>query len=99
MDEAVEEWQRRAKVERLWAGDASLWSGADEREWMGWLAVTEDQLAHLDHLRRIVRDVREEGFTDALLLGMGGSSLCPEVLSTTFGQMDGGTQVSRARLY
>ena len=89
MDEAIGEWQRRGKVERLWAGDASLWSGTDEREWMGWLAVTEDQLAHLDHLRRIVRDVREEGFTDALLLGMGGSSLCPEVLSTTFGQMDG----------
>ena len=88
MDEAVGDWQRRAKVERLWAGDASLWSGTDEREWMGWLAVTEDQLAHLDHLHRIVRDVREEGFTDALLLGMGGSSLCPEVLSTTFGQMD-----------
>ena len=89
MDEAMGESQRRGKVERLWTGDASLWSGTDEREWMGWLAVTEDQLAHLDHLRRIVRDVREEGFTDALLLGMGGSSLCPEVLSTTFGQMDG----------
>ena len=89
MDEAVDEWQRRGKVERLWAGDASLWSGTDEGEWMGWLAVTEDQLAHLDHLRRIVRSVREEGFTDALLLGMGGSSLCPEVLSKTFGQIDG----------
>ena len=89
VDEAVEDWQHHGKVKRLWARDRQLWSGTDESQWMGWLAATEDQAAHLDHLHRIARDVKAEDVTDVLLLGMGGSSLCPEVLSKTFGEIGG----------
>src|SRR5947209_13968795 len=85
----VNEWGSADKVRRLWARDASLWTGGDEGDWLGWLGITDDQLAHLQHLEAIVQEVRAEGFTHALLLGMGGSSLCPEVLRETFGRIPG----------
>jgi len=85
----LEEWQAKGNMRRLWGRDASLWTGGDEGNWLGWLGVTEDQLAHGQRFRNIVEDVRREGFTDALLLGMGGSSLCPEVMRLTFGRFDG----------
>ena len=68
------------KVRRLWKHDASLWTGTDEAKWLGWLDITAEQIAHGDKLRAAVADVKKENFTDILLLGMGGSSLCPEVL-------------------
>jgi transaldolase/glucose-6-phosphate isomerase len=82
-------WAGQGRVRRLWARDASLWTGGDEGSWLGWLAIADDQLAHLEHLRRIQAEVRREGFSHALLLGMGGSSLCPEVLRMTFGRVPG----------
>ena len=87
--ESLEEWRVTGKVRRLWARDASLWTGGDEGDWLGWLGITDDQLAHLQHLEAIVQEVRADGFTHALLLGMGGSSLCPEVLRETFGRIPG----------
>ena len=77
------------KVRRLWARDASLWTGSDEGKWLGWLGITEDQLAHKQHLEDVAKDVKAAGFKHALLLGMGGSSLCPEVLKMTFGKIGG----------
>src|SRR5580692_4082700 len=77
------------KVRRLWAHDAKLWTGSDESNWLGWLGITEDQLAHKQHLEEVAKDVKAAGFKYALLLGMGGSSLCPEVLKMTFGKIDG----------
>ncbi|UCF19132.1 MAG: bifunctional transaldolase/phosoglucose isomerase [Gemmatimonadota bacterium] len=86
----LEEWQRGAKVRRLWARDAKLWTGTDESDWLGWLGITEDQLKdHLPRFDRISAVVKERGYAHALLLGMGGSSLCPEVLEMTFGKMTG----------
>ena len=85
----VRDWQANRKVQRLWARDATLWTGADEDRWLGWLGITDDQPAHLDRLRAVADDVRRGGFTDVLLLGMGGSSLCPDVLATTFGRVEG----------
>src|SRR5437773_2328847 len=85
----LEEWTAAGKVRRLWARDATLWTGADEADWLGWLGIVEDQLGRIDHLRRVAEDVRREGFTRAVLLGMGGSSLGPEVLKETFGRVDG----------
>jgi len=87
--EAIEDWKMAGKVRRLWARDASLWSGSDEGNWLGWLGVTEDQLAHKQHLEDVAADIKAAGFKHALLLGMGGSSLCPEVLRMTFGKIDG----------
>ncbi len=83
------EWAAAGKVRRLWARDATLWTDTDEASWLGWLGIVEDQLARVDHLRRVAEDARAGGFTDALLLGMGGSSLCPEVLTETFGALEG----------
>ncbi|HXA64571.1 MAG TPA: bifunctional transaldolase/phosoglucose isomerase [Bryobacteraceae bacterium] len=89
LTEAIDDWKMAGKVRRLWARDASLWTGTDESNWMGWLGITEDQLAHKQHLEDIAKDVKSAGFKNALLLGMGGSSLCPEVFKMTFGKIDG----------
>jgi transaldolase/glucose-6-phosphate isomerase len=86
---ALDNWKKNNKVARLWQKDASLWSGTDESNWLGWLAITEEQLAHIDVLRQIAADVKKARFKHALLLGMGGSSLCPEVLRMTFGKIKG----------
>ncbi len=85
----VEKWRSGNLVRRLWDGDASVWTGADEAKWVAWLNIAEQQLARPDHLTELHRDVAQAGFTDILLLGMGGSSLCPDVLSRTFGQQSG----------
>ena len=63
--------------------------GRTKASWLGWLGITEDQLAHKQHLEDVAADVKAAGFKHALLLGMGGSSLCPEVLRMTFGKIDG----------
>ena len=86
---STNDWQAHRSTQRLWAGDAALWTGADEDRWLGWLGVTADQLENLDRLRTIAETVRTRGFTDVLLLGMGGSSLCPDVLASTFGHVKG----------
>lgn len=80
----VEDWDAHRKVTRLWERDATLWTGGEEGSWLGWLDAPARGLADAARLERFGEEVRAEGFTDALLLGMGGSSLCPEVLSLTF---------------
>jgi glucose-6-phosphate isomerase len=86
---AVADWQAGGKMQRLWQRDASLWTGGDEGEWLGWLDITEEQIANPVEVRNIAKEVWSAGFRDALLLGMGGSSLCPEVLRKTFGKIPG----------
>jgi transaldolase/glucose-6-phosphate isomerase len=86
---SLEEWRMRGKVRRLWARDASIWTGADEANWLGWLGITEDRSAHLDELLKVAAAAKQSGFRNVLLLGMGGSSLCPEVLKMTFGRIEG----------
>lgn len=86
---SLQEWTETNKTRRLWARDASVWTGLDEGNWLDWLSITDDQLAHMQRLKRIAEEVRDAGFAGALLLGMGGSSLCPEVLKTTFGKIEG----------
>jgi transaldolase/glucose-6-phosphate isomerase len=89
VDAALTDWTKNDKVRRLWRADAALWSGADENHWLGWLGIADDQVAHSEHLTSLVAEVKQAGFKHALLLGMGGSSLCPEVLRLTFGKIDG----------
>ncbi len=86
---AIEDWGTNGKVRRLWAGDASLWTGEDEGKWTGWLHIAEQQLAQLETFERLAAEIKREKFKHALLLGMGGSSLCPEVLRMTFGKIAG----------
>jgi transaldolase / glucose-6-phosphate isomerase len=86
---SIDDWRANGKVRRLWQRDATLWTGTDEANWLGWLGITEDQLAENDNLRKVAQDAKSGGFTDVLLLGMGGSSLCPEVLRMTYGKIAG----------
>jgi transaldolase / glucose-6-phosphate isomerase len=83
----IDDWRANGKVRRLWQRDASLWTNTDEAKWLGWLGVTEEQTARLGEFRQLAEDVKSAGFTHVLLLGMGGSSLCPEVLKMTFGKL------------
>jgi transaldolase/glucose-6-phosphate isomerase len=86
---AIEDWRKEGKVRRLWAGDASLWTDADESNWLGWLNIVYDQLKAVGQLEALANDVKGGGFSDVLLLGMGGSSLGPEVFEETFGSVPG----------
>jgi transaldolase/glucose-6-phosphate isomerase len=86
---SLEDWKANDKVHRLWRGDASLWSVTDEAQWVGWLGIANEQIAHIEHLQKVAEEIKKEGYKHALLLGMGGSSLCPEVMRMTFGKIDG----------
>jgi transaldolase/glucose-6-phosphate isomerase len=85
----LNDWRASGKVRRLWQGDATLWTNEDEASWLGWLDITEEQLANAAKLQSFAEEIKAAGFTDILLLGMGGSSLCPEVLSLTYPQTPG----------
>ena len=89
MSERIKAWDADGGTRRLFAGDASLWTGTDEASWIGWLGIVDQQIESEQLLLEFQRDVRKEGFSHALLLGMGGSSLCPEVWRETFGTVAG----------
>lgn len=84
VDAIVEEWGDNGKVARLWNQDAGLWTDADEAHWLGWLTVAMGQLANSHRFVALADDIHSDGFTHAVVLGMGGSSLCPDVLARTF---------------
>jgi transaldolase/glucose-6-phosphate isomerase len=85
----LEDWKKQDKARRLWRGDASVWTGADEANWLGWLSITDEQIAHIQSFKAIAEEVTTAGYKHALLLGMGGSSLAPEVMAATFGKIAG----------
>ena len=82
----IDDWRASEKVRCLWQRDASLWTNDDEAKWLGWLGIVDEQLASVDQLKAFADEIKNAGFSDILLLGMGGSSLCPEVLALTFAQ-------------
>jgi transaldolase / glucose-6-phosphate isomerase len=85
----ITDWHTQGKIRQLWAHNSALWTGADEGSWLGWLGVTDNLIAHLDRLKQLAQDVKELKFSHIVLLGMGGSSLCPDVLRSTFGKLEG----------
>ncbi|HEY4842560.1 MAG TPA: bifunctional transaldolase/phosoglucose isomerase [Terriglobales bacterium] len=85
----LNDWRASGKVRRLWQHDASLWTNDDEASWLGWLNITDEQLSNVAKLKALADEIKTSGFSDILLLGMGGSSLCPEVLSLTYPQTAG----------
>jgi transaldolase/glucose-6-phosphate isomerase len=89
----VKQAAERARAEgwarRLWAHDASLWTNADEAKWLGWLPAALGERVDIDALEAFQAEVQQTGFIHVLLLGMGGSSLGPEVLAETFGGQAG----------
>ena len=83
-------------AQRVWKHDPRLWGGPGVPEIenrLGWLNVTETMLEQLDELTALAAQLRREGYTDALLLGMGGSSLGPEVIRQSFGEQPGGLRL------
>ncbi len=87
VDELSDSWRAHGDVRRLWRHDKSLWSNADEDRWLGWLDPIDD--AQIAQYAAFANEIKQNGFKDAVLLGMGGSSLGPEVLAATFGRQNG----------
>jgi len=88
----LEEWDRIAFARRLWAKDGTLWSPTpvpelDDR--LGWLILPEAMRGQAAALRRFGEDVAREGMRHVVVLGMGGSSLAPEVFQRTYGNSAG----------
>lgn len=79
-----DEWRKDEKILRIWKKDASVWTNDDEAKWLGWLDAVEAEIVKVQEYKDFALDVKMSDFTDVLLMGMGGSSLCPEVLSITF---------------
>jgi transaldolase/glucose-6-phosphate isomerase len=82
---ALEDWRKGGKARRLWAGDATLWANTDEARWLGWLNIVDAGLKGAGRRETFAAEIKRAGFSDAVLLGMGGSSLGPEVLAQTLG--------------
>jgi transaldolase/glucose-6-phosphate isomerase len=80
----LKNWNSNKKINRIWAKDASIWTSEDEGKWLGWLNIVDEELGNVTKYREFYKDISGTGFNDVLLLGMGGSSLCPEVLGMTF---------------
>jgi transaldolase/glucose-6-phosphate isomerase len=87
VETATEEWRASAKIRRLWQHDKSVWTGTDEHKWLGWL--NSPAAADIADYEDFAQRVKGQKFTDAVVLGMGGSSLGPEVLAETFARKPG----------
>ncbi|MBA4124536.1 MAG: bifunctional transaldolase/phosoglucose isomerase [Acidobacteria bacterium] len=81
-----DEWQKENKISRIWKQDASVWTNTDEAKWLGWLDIVKTELSDLQKYRDFAETAKD--FSDIVLLGMGGSSLGPEVFSITFGKQN-----------
>lgn len=91
---SLESMRKSGFVRRLWDKDPTLWTKKKEhhpiiRNALGWLHVVEQELERVERLTAFADEVKKRGFKHALLLGMGGSSLCPEVMRLTFGVIKG----------
>jgi transaldolase/glucose-6-phosphate isomerase len=94
--ERVKQAQAEGVARRIWQKDESLWGGPGVPEIgnrLGWLTISEKMLEHAPELHELVESVKAEGFTDAVLLGMGGSSLGPEVIRRSYGQIPDGLRL------
>ncbi len=82
----VESWSKENRITRIWLRDANVWTNDDESKWLGWLDIVSEETGDVKKYREFGGDVQQAGFETVLLMGMGGSSLCPEVLAMTFGK-------------
>lgn len=93
VEAALDDWQASRKIEQLWARDASLWTDSGEDRWLGWLNIVDEQQKTNRRFANFAAEVKDAGFSHVLLLGMGGSSLCPEVLAKAFRNIEGFPQL------
>lgn len=82
----INRWQKENKVQRLWAGDATLWTNSEESKWLGWLNISSENNDIL-RIEALANEIKATEFVDIVLLGMGGSSLCPAMMAETFGKI------------
>lgn len=78
-------------VARIWQRDHTVWRNdpTEISNRLGWLDIADRMLAEMEHLDQLVNQIRADGYSQALLLGMGGSSLAPELFARTFGTAEG----------
>src|SRR5579872_3424476 len=76
--------KRSELIDRIWERDPTVWTGADEAKWLGWLDEPRRMRERVGELKEFADGVRADGLDTVVLLGMGGSSLAPEVLRRTF---------------
>src|SRR5438552_5116562 len=88
VEATLDDWQAAGKVRRLWARDPSLWTNGDEDKWLAWLGIVAEQQKNIRRFTNFAAEVKDAKFSHVLLLGMGGSSLCPEVMRESFGKLD-----------
>ncbi len=98
VDAALDQLKQEDFLRRAWDHDPTAWTPNEEavksiKSRLGWLDVIGQMVEQLPVLTSFADDVRKSGFKHAVVLGMGGSSLCPEVLSQTFGVRDGYPQL------
>ena len=89
VENGAADWTTNHKVDRFWKKDPSLWTRDGEEKWLGWIDIVEREQKDLSAFAALAADVKTARFKSVLLLGMGGSSLCPEVLAVTFGPQAG----------
>src|ERR1700704_1559706 len=65
---SLDDWKKNNKVQRMWQRDASVWTGSDEAQWLGWLDITEQQLAQIALFKKVAGDVKKAKFKHVLLL-------------------------------
>jgi transaldolase/glucose-6-phosphate isomerase len=90
----LDAWTEDRVADRLWAKDGSLWAASGKAPgevaaWLGWLDLPESMSARVTELEHLARDIKRDGYRRAAVLGMGGSSLAPELFSRVFGFADG----------
>jgi transaldolase / glucose-6-phosphate isomerase len=88
VEATLNDWQAAGNVRKLWARDPSLWTNGDEDKWLGWLDIVAEQQRNVRRFTNFAAEVKDAKFSHVLLLGMGGSSLCPEVMRESFGKFD-----------
>ncbi|MFY9327931.1 MAG: hypothetical protein WAO76_07940 [Georgfuchsia sp.] len=81
----LEGWTQQGTLHRLWARDSTVWTGGDEASWLGWLDAVARGREALLALNDLGAELRRRNFTTALLIGMGESSLGPEVIAKILG--------------
>jgi glucose-6-phosphate isomerase len=91
VDAALAEMKKHRIIERIWAKDHTVWKPdpTEINNRLGWLESPKGMAGTLREILTVVDAVRNDGYTHALLLGMGGSSLAPEVFRKTFGVQEG----------
>ena len=91
LESVLADLQQQNVVRRIWQGDHTVWKPdpTEITDRLGWLTVTDAMQEQIPDLQNLAKEVKEAGFCHVVLLGMGGSSLGPEVLRQTFSSAPG----------